>query len=81
MRTRSRWGIATWATGAATGTEGIWSAAGWQDVTPEGVNAHIMWGSRDPDNGILARQNAASGTSRHTTLTASWTLAIEGSPY
>ena len=56
----SRWGTATWATGAATGTEGIWSAAGWQDVTPEGVNAHIMWGSRDPDKGILHRQSAAS---------------------
>lgn len=56
----SRWGIATWATGPATGTEGIWSAAGWQDVTPEGVNAHIIWGSRRPSRGILADQNAAS---------------------
>lgn len=56
----SRWGTATWATGAATGTEGIWSAAGWQDVTPQGVTAHIIWGSREPDKGILARQNAAS---------------------
>ena len=56
----SRWGTATWATGAATGTEGIWSAAGWQDVTPEGVNAHIIWGSRSPESGILAKQNAAS---------------------
>ena len=34
--------------GAATGRR-IWSAAGWQDVTPQGVNAHIMWGSRHPD--------------------------------
>jgi hypothetical protein len=56
----SRWGIATWATGAATGTEGIWSGAGWQDVTPQGVNAHIIWGSRRPDDGILSRQNGAT---------------------
>jgi hypothetical protein len=56
----SRWGVATWATGAATGTEGIWSGAGWQDVTPQGVNAHIIWGSRRPDDGILARQNGAT---------------------
>ena len=56
----SRWGTATWATGAATGTEGVWSGAGWQDVTPQGVTAHIIWGSREPDKGILARQNAAS---------------------
>jgi hypothetical protein len=56
----SRWGVATWATGAATGTEGIWSGAGWQDVTPEGVQAHIIWGSRRAAFGILAAQNGAS---------------------
>lgn len=56
----SRWGTATWATGPATGTEGIWSAAGWHDVTPLGVAAHLMWGSRRPDRGILADQDAAT---------------------
>jgi hypothetical protein len=56
----SRWGTATWATGPATGTEGIWSGAGWQDVTPEGLNAHITWGARRPERGILADQDTAS---------------------
>jgi hypothetical protein len=48
-----RWDIALW-------DEADWSEAGWQDVTPQGVNAHIIWGSRQPDRGILAQQNAAS---------------------
>ena len=56
----SRWGVATWATGPATGTEGIWSGAGWQDVTPQGFMAHVLWGSARPDRGILADQDAAS---------------------
>jgi hypothetical protein len=56
----SKWGEATWATGPATGTEGIWSAAGWQDITPQGVNAHILWGSRRPELGILSEQNGAT---------------------
>ena len=56
----SRWGVATWATGPATGTEGIWSAAGWEDITPQGVNAHIIWGARRPDRGILAEQDGAT---------------------
>lgn len=56
----SRWGAATWATGPATGTEGIWSAAGWTDVTPQGVNGHIIWGSRRPDRGILHQQDGAT---------------------
>lgn len=56
----SRWGTATWATGPATGTEGIWSAAGWTDITPEGVGAHVIWGSRRPSRGILHQQDGAS---------------------
>lgn len=56
----SEWDTATWATGPATGTEGIWSGAGWQDITPQGVMAHIIWGARTPERGILARQDAAS---------------------
>lgn len=56
----SRWGEATWATGPATGTEGIWSAAGWTDITPEGVNVHWIWGSRRPSRGILHEQDGAS---------------------
>lgn len=58
----SRWGTATWATGPATGTEGVWSGAGWQDVTPQGVFVHWIWGARRPDRGILADQEAASVT-------------------
>lgn len=56
----SRWGVATWATGPATGTEGIWSASGWTDVTPEGVTAHVRFGASRGERGILARQEAAS---------------------
>ena len=56
----SRWGTATWATGAATGTEGVWSGAGWQDVTPESVRAYVRHGSNRPSRGILADQEAAS---------------------
>jgi hypothetical protein len=56
----SRWGTATWATGPATGTEGVWSAAGWQDVTPQGVMAHVKWGAQRSERGILADQDAAS---------------------
>jgi hypothetical protein len=56
----SRWGTATWATGPATGTEGIWSAAGWTDITPEGVLVHVRWGAQRPERGILADQDAAS---------------------
>ena len=56
----SRWGEATWATGPATGTEGVWSAAGWHDVTPQGVRAHITWGASRPERGILAVQEAQS---------------------
>ena len=44
----TRWGTATWADGPATGTDGIWSGAGWQDVTPQGVNAHIIMGRPSP---------------------------------
>lgn len=58
----SRWDSATWATGPATGTEGIWSGAGWHDVTPQGVQAHVLWGSRTPERGILADQAAGDWT-------------------
>lgn len=56
----SRWDVATWGDddGIIEGTEGVWSAAGWQDVTPQGVNAHIRWGSSRPERGILAAQEA-----------------------
>jgi hypothetical protein len=57
----TRWDTATWSADLTpTGTEGIWSDAGWQDVTPQGVRVHIQWGSRRPDRGILADQDAAS---------------------
>lgn len=57
----TRWGTATWSADLTpTGTEGIWSGAGWQDVTPEGVTVHISWGSSRPERGILAIQEAQS---------------------
>jgi hypothetical protein len=57
----TRWGTATWSADLTpTGTEGIWSGAGWQDVTPQGVRAHVTWGSSRPERGILAVQEAQS---------------------
>ena len=56
----TRWGTATWGDNPPTGTTGIWSGAGWQDVTPQSVNAHIIWGSRRPERGILSVQDPAS---------------------
>jgi hypothetical protein len=57
----TRWGTATWSADAIpTGTEGIWSGAGWQDVTPQGVTVHVITGARRPERGILAQQEAAS---------------------
>lgn len=57
----TRWGTATWSADLTpTGTEGIWSGAGWQDVTPQGVTAHVSWGSSRPERGILATQEAQS---------------------
>lgn len=56
----TRWGTATWGDNPPTGTTGIWSAAGWQDVTPEGVRAHVRWGTSRPERGILAVQEAQS---------------------
>jgi hypothetical protein len=57
----TRWGAATWSADLIpTGTEGIWSGAGWQDVTPQGVTAHVSWGTSRPDRGILAVQEAQS---------------------
>ena len=56
----SRWDVATWGDddGIVEGTEGVWSGAGWQDVTPQGVNAHVSWGSSRPERGILAPQES-----------------------
>jgi hypothetical protein len=57
----TRWGTATWSADLTpTGTEGIWSGAGWQDVTPQGLTAHVSWGTSQPDRGILAIQEAQS---------------------
>lgn len=57
----TRWGTATWSADLTpTGTEGIWSGAGWQDVTPEGLRAHVIWGTSRPERGILAEQEAQS---------------------
>ena len=56
----TRWGTATWGDNPPTGTTGIWSGAGWQDVTPQGVSAHVSWGTSRPDRGILAVQEAQS---------------------
>lgn len=57
----TRWGTATWSADLTpTGTEGIWSGAGWQDVTPQGLRAHVIWGSGRPERGILAIQEAQS---------------------
>jgi len=56
----TRWGTAEWGDNPPTGATGIWSGAGWQDVTPQGVRAHIQWGSRRPERGILADQDPAS---------------------
>lgn len=54
------WDTATWGDndGIVEGTEGVWSGAGWQDVTPQGVTAHVRWGSSRPERGILAPQEA-----------------------
>jgi PKD repeat protein len=49
----ARWGIAHWG-------EDIWSSAGWQDVTPESVDAVVTWGSHSPESGILAETEAGS---------------------
>lgn len=57
----TRWDTATWsADDIPTGTEGIWSGEGWQDVTPQGVTAHVSWGSSRPERGILALQESQS---------------------
>ena len=48
-----RWDVALW-------DEAVWSGAGWQDVTPEGLTAHVIWGSSFPERGILADQDAQS---------------------
>ena len=57
----SRWDVATWGDndGIVEGTEGVWSGAGWQDVTPQGVTAHVSWGTSRPERGILAQQESA----------------------
>src|SRR5690349_6644659 len=56
----SRWDVATWGDddGIIEGSEGVWSGAGWQDVTPQGVTAHVSWGSSRPERGILAMQES-----------------------
>lgn len=49
----ARWGIAHWG-------EDVWSTAGWQDVTPESIDAQVAWGSHSPRDGILAETEAAT---------------------
>jgi len=56
----TRWGTATWGDDPPTGTTGIWSGEGWQDITPQGINAHVTFGSTRAERGILARQEAQS---------------------
>lgn len=56
----TRWGTAEWGDNPPTGATGIWSGAGWQDVTPQGLRAHVVWGSTRPERGILAPQEAQS---------------------
>ena len=57
----SRWDVAIWGDndGIVEGTEGVWSGAGWEDVTPQGVTAHVAWGTSRPERGILAQQESA----------------------
>lgn len=49
----ARWDQAEW-------DEAVWSTAGWQDVTPESVQAVVVWGSSQPELGILSRPSAGS---------------------
>jgi hypothetical protein len=56
----TRWGTATWGDNPPTGSTGIWSGAGWQDVTPQGLRAHVAWGTSRPERGILSTQEAQS---------------------
>lgn len=47
-----RWGEATW------GDPSVWSSARWTDVTPEHVQADLIWGTSRADAGILATPEA-----------------------
>lgn len=47
----SRWGVALWG-------QGRWSSAGWRDVTPQGIDVAITWGSSQPELGILSKPDA-----------------------
>ena len=49
----ARWDVALW-------DEAVWSTAGWQDVTPQSVQATVVWGSSQPELGILSRPSAGS---------------------
>lgn len=49
----ARWDVATW-------DDAVWSTAGWQDVTPESIEAQILWGAADPESGILSKPTAGS---------------------
>lgn len=49
----ARWDVALW-------DEAVWSSSGWQDVTPQGVEIDITWGSNRPELGILSVPIAAS---------------------
>ncbi len=47
-----RWDFANW-------DEGSWGASDWVDVTPQGVNVSIQWGTTRPEQGVLAQPEAA----------------------
>jgi PKD repeat protein len=49
----ARWDIATW-------DDAVWSTAAWQDVTPQSVDAVIVWGSTRPELGILSKPSAGA---------------------
>jgi len=51
----ARWDVATW-------DDAVWSTGAWQDVTPESVQANILWGSNRPELGILSKPDAGSWT-------------------
>jgi hypothetical protein len=48
-----KWDVALWDVDA-------WSEAAWQDVTPQGIDVDIRWGSPSPEAGILTETEAAT---------------------
>lgn len=49
----ARWDVATW-------DDAVWSTGAWQDVTPQSVDARIVWGSIAAEMGILSKSVAGA---------------------